>query len=361
MNHPADSATPTAWQSGLVLALLAWLAAGLAYNRTFVEIIPPGDYGAAYDASPLTTMALGPLSRLPQRQVAEIVFAAGVVFLLVGIGLFARGMGLSLGAAAPLGIMVIVGFQFAPTILDFRHGQLDLPLLMLVCAAYQLDKHDRPYRMAAAVAVAAVIHVWMLGLLFYLLLSRRPLAFIFGLAAFAAGVAAVAADATWRHPWLFAQTVRGFLRPEIARGAANQSLLGVAAALFSSDSLGLYAAAALGFAAVVGALAFASRWKPAAGSNRARLLIGLAIISLTLVLPYGRQAYFILLLPVLWTLLIDDFSPGVRAGAVAVYALLATTFSASLTPFMYVIAAAALWGVLLLAIAQSDQRVVEAI
>jgi hypothetical protein len=363
MKNSGDS-PQSAWQNGLVLALLAWLAAGLAYNRTFVEIIPPGDFGPAYDASPLTAMALAPIASLPQRPVAQAVFAACMFCLLLAIGLFARAMGLSFGTAAPLGIMVIVGFQFAPTILDLRHGQLDVFLLALLCVAYQLDKHDRPYRMAAAIAVGGVIHVWMLGLLFYLLLSRRPLAFLFGIVAFAAGVALVAIDVTWRHPWLVMQTALGYLRPLVAGGTDNQSILGAAAALFPPDSyspLALYSTAAAGFAAIVVAMGFAGRSFSVPGGSRARLMIGLTTISLLLVLPCGKQTYFILLLPALWTLLTDEFSSAVRAGALAVYALLATTLSASLMPFMYLIAAVALWGVLLLAMAQADQRIVEVI
>jgi hypothetical protein len=363
MSSPGDSGQ-SAWQNGLVLALLAWLTVGLAYNRTFVEVIPPGNFGAAYDASPLEAMALGPVTKLPQRAVAETIFAVCVACLLLAVGLHARSMGMSLDTAAPLGIMLIVGFQFAPTIFAFRHGQLDLPLLMLVCAVYQLDKHDRPYRMAAAVAVAAMIHVWMLGLLLYLLLSRRPLAFAFGLAAFCGSVALVAADASWHNLPLFGQTAIGYLRPETVQGAPNQSILGLVVALLASvpgNPLLLYGATAVGYVVILCAIAFASRQIPINGSGKARLLIGVATVSLLLVLPFGKRTCFVLLLPGLWTLLTDNFSPVVRTGAVVVYALLATTLSASLTPFMYLIAAVALWAVLLLAISESDQRIIEAI
>ena len=108
-----------------------------------------------YVYPPLIAIALRPITSLPLEEAAHLWFFVCIVSLLLSVGLFAHASGIALHDAAPLGIMLIIGFHYRPTALDFWHGQFNMPVLTLLCAAYLADSRNRPYSLATCVAVAA--------------------------------------------------------------------------------------------------------------------------------------------------------------------------------------------------------------
>jgi glycosyl transferase family 87 len=359
----SDSLHPTAWQNGLLLALLVWLLTTLAYNRNIAYRAQPGESAQISDPAPMRTLLPRPWSPLSRPQVARFRFAACLFCLLLSTALFIKAAGISLGSAAPAGVVLITAFHFDPTAIDFRRAPFELPLLALLCAAYFFDSRGRPYRMAACVAIAGLIQNWMLALLLYPLARRKPLAGLFGLALFGGLMTLLLAGAGFRTPSAFGRAAVRFMSLGTADGLANQSLFGVARALLAPDPeapLLMFTAVAIGFVLILSGLFFATGRTPAAGGDHARLLLGLATVSLLLALPVSKRTDFLLLLPAIWTLLICDvFSPFARAVALIVYAALADSVFAEAFASVFFVAAAAIWAALLLAIGQIQRKPAE--
>jgi Glycosyltransferase family 87 len=372
---------PSFWRNGLLLTLLAWLMTWLLYRQTTEAGFAAGEWQIAFDAAPLSALRL--LARLPRElilhlspaEITEIWFFICVVCLLASIGLFARAAGVRLHDAAPLGIMMIIAFHFRPTTLDIVQARCDLPVLLLLCAAYLADSRDQPYRLAACIVAAALIKPWLLGLLLYLLLRRKPLAVLWGIALFVGVMALLLAQAGWRHAAEIPPKLLPFSNLNLFNGYANQSIVGFATVHFAANPdaqpildtpILLYGVVGAGFAIVLGGLLFACRRVPAARTDHARLAFGLTILSLLMVLPLCERANLVLVLPLLWTLLISESMPcAVRVAAVLVFAILTRSFLpshqplaafASLWPSAFFLAAAILWLALIAAIGHTTRR-----
>jgi hypothetical protein len=366
MNGPTET-TPTrsVWQQGLLLALLAWLLTSFLQNQTFNSARP-------YESPPLPTF----LHLAPQAW-EQVWFFACVACLLAAVGCMARAADIAFDDAAPLGTMLIVGYYNRPMGISVSLAQLNLPLLAILCVAYLADRENRPFRMAAALAAAALIQPWMLGLLLYLLIRRRPVAFLFGVAIFAGLLALLVAGGGHKDPASAIQYVVQSFRLDLA-GYENQSILGFARVHFGpnpdaqplvDNPIVLYAFTGLGLLAVLGGLWQAFRLTPATGSEHSRLQLGLLVMSLLLVLPVCQRAWFVLALPAIWTLLASDaMSAVVRGTTMAAYAIFTRSFPvprqtpgglASLGPSGYFLAAAALWLILLVAVDHAGRRPAE--
>jgi hypothetical protein len=260
--------------------------------------------------------------------------------------------------------LLIVGVSVDPTILDMRRAPFELPLLTLLCAGYFAESRDQPYRFAACLSVAALIQSWMLALLLFLLARRRPLAFFFGLALFGGLLTLLMAGAGYRTPAAFAAGLRSFWT---GGAGGNQSIFGVTRALLAPDPdapLLMIAADAVAFMLVLCGFWLATARVTTAGSEGARRLLGLATVSILLVKPVSRRSDFILLVPALWTLLIGEqkgISRLVRGTAIVIFAVLTSGVVNMTAVPVFFISGAALWTVLLLAAAQDNRQLVEAV
>jgi hypothetical protein len=360
----------SAWHNGLLLTLLAWMLAGWSYRQAVAPFSPVDGLFSAHDVPSLWALAPRPLPPISPRRMTDLWFCICLLCLLASAGFFAQSAGLSMLDAAPLGVILIVGFLFNPTLLDFRRGHFNLPLLALLCTAYLADSRDRPFRFAVCIAVAALIQTWMLALLLYLLPRRRRLAFLCGIALFCGLSGLLLASSGLRNIAAFPQTFVRLLRPVPLLGDANQSIVGVAnywlapnpdAASPLDSPIPMYTAIAVGFIAIVAGLWRACRRFPVAGGDHARLLLGLSTVSALLVLPAAKRTYFILLLPAVWTLLTIRLSPAVRLAVVAVFVVLTGSIAVSLTPWAFFIAAAVVWMALLGAIEHEYRRPIPAL
>jgi len=351
------------WHSGLLLALLVWLLASMAYNRAFYPPIRADDAARISDAPPLRALLPRPWSVFSPSQVAHIRFGVCLFCLLLSAAFFARAGGITLGTAAPLGVMLIVGFCFEPTAVDFRYAPFELPLLALLCAAYFADSRNQPFRFAACMSIAALIQPWLLALLLYPLARRKPLACLFGIALFAGLMTLLLIGAGYKNPAEIGRAAVRLWSAGFADVSASQSIFGVSRALLPLDPeapMLMIAAISIGFILILSGLWLASARVPAPGGDQARLLLGLSTVSLLLVMPVVTRNDFLLLLPALWTLLLGEtFPPVARATAILVYAALATSLLPLAFAALFFVAAAALWAMLLLAIGASNRQVVE--
>jgi hypothetical protein len=302
---------------------------------------------------------------------AQAWFIVGILCLLGAVGLFARAVRYRLDDAAAIGILLILGFFFRPTRLDFQHGQFNIPLLMVLAAAYLADSRDRPYRTAAWLAAAALLQTWTVGLLLYPLARRNFLAFLWGVVLFCGVGAFLLASTNWKNPVTAIQQGIRLSPMTLPQGYDNQSIAGFARVHFGSnpqaepwidEPILLNGTIALGFVLLIGGLCFGFAHAPSASCQNARLQLGLFIVSLLLALPVCQRSYFILLVPVLWTLLASEqMSAAVRAASLAVYAIFTASFAApaepiggweTLMPSAYFLAGCALWLTLLVAISR---------
>jgi hypothetical protein len=348
------------WQNGLLVALLVWLLTSVAYNRGVIENNRADDAGQVSSPSPMREMLPRPWSPLSRSGVGQVRFLTCFVCLLVAVGLFVHAAGYSLGNAAPVGVILIAGIYFDPTALDFRRAPFELPLLALLCAAYFFDSHDRPFRMAVCLAFAGIIQVWMLALLLYPLARRKPLATVFGLAMFAGMLTLLLVGSGYRTPAAFVDALRALWSGSSISTEGNQSIFGLAKNFLAPDPeapLLMYAAVAVGFVVILSGLWYASGRVPIAGSDHARLVLGLTVVSLLLCVPVNKRSDFLLLLPALWTLLIGEkFSPFVLAIAIVSYAALADSELIARFEYIFFVAAVAIWAALLMAIGQVRRR-----
>jgi hypothetical protein len=369
-----DLGAISSWRNGLLLALLVWLLTWLLYSQTFNSTMTPTDFHQVFSGGngqvypPPLALALRPLAKLPLDAAVHLWFFICVVSLLLSVGLFAKAAGIQLHDAAPLGIMLIVGFHFRPTALDFWQGQFVMPVLTLLCAAYLADSRDRPYSLAACIAVAAMIKPWMLGLLIYPLIRRKPLAFFWGLSLFAGVVGLFLVRQGWGNWFSLPRAMGRLFIMDLPSGFQNQSILGFAQAHFAPNAgspwmenpQAIYLFVAGGFVVLSLGLGIASRRAPSARGNHARLLLGMTVVSLLLALPVCPRCNFVLLLPAIWTLLtIDAVSTAARGAAILAYAIFTRPFTGheppgwmSILPSAFFLAAVLLWVVLLASIRQ---------
>jgi len=368
-----DSGPLTRWRNGLLLTLLAWLL----INSLYAQAINPGHQfvSSAEVHPPLVALAMRHLPRLPREQADHLWFCFGIAALLAAMGLFCLAAGIPLHDAPAVGIVMIVGFHFFPTLLDIWETHLTLPVLTLICAAYYFDTTDHPYRLATCIAAAALLKTWVLALMLYLLIRRRPVAFVYGTGLFGGIVAAMFAEAGWRDRDAIVAVLNQWRSLQFVEGFANQSILGFCRVHFSansdmapwiaSDAI-MYTAAGFGFLGLLGGLWLVCRRAPKARGDQARLVFGLTMVSLLLALPVCSRSYLVLLLPVLWTLLTSEAVPiAARGWTVIIYAVLTRSIHSipenptawdSVVPSAYFIGTAALWLVLVNALRRGAAR-----
>jgi hypothetical protein len=358
----------TLWRNGLLLALLTWLLTSNLYKQTFaapdspptVPAIAVAGDAPPYSYPPLLALAIHPWDRFQLAHIAPVWFFICVICLVAAVFLFAKASGIELHNAPPLAVMLIVSFYFFPTGLDFARGLFNMPALALLSAAILFDAQDQPYRLVTALAAAALIRPWMAPLLFYPLIRRRPLAFLWGIILFLCVVGLLFARAGWTNLQSIQQAVIQMSQVEIVQGFNNQSVLGFARVHSDNSSVILYTTVSIGFLLLLAGLWLLCRQAPRAKGDQSRLLFSLAVVSLLLAIPVCHRSDFVYVLPALWALLTSDaISTAVRAATVVVYAIFTQSFSAAvdgtadllrLTPSAYFLAAALLWFILILAI-----------
>lgn len=348
------------WRGILLLVLVAWLLLSNAYHMALApsQGITGIDFQIYYDAasrlrhgeplyvfkqagdtyvySPVLALLLQPLAHLHYEQALKIWFFLMAGCLGGGVLLYALSARFTWHDLALIGVMLILGFRFWPSTMNFGLGQVNFLILLVICAMFLADSRGMPGTVALLIAGAALIKTWMIGLLLYLILRRNWRAVVLGGAAYFVMLAASFTIVGW-HEWpVFKKLTAGYANQSIGQIAATQSIPGFAYLHFGMnhhvEPLVTNALISRGFVLLGFALMFAGFlhvWmnEPRQPSYGARLQFGLVILSLLLLLPMCQNEYFVLCLPLLWTLIapapVTDqehrLSPPVLVGSFAVY------------------------------------------
>ena len=302
------------------------------------------DQRSYYVYSPFLALMLRPLTSLPVDQAANLWTLIEVVLLAACAILFCVSNRLSpIEHATMYALVFITAFRFWPTTLELSIGNVDIVVLFLIVLMYWAERGKRFYILSLLIAVAALIKTWMLGMVFYLLVRRKYREAAATMLAFAIGMFALFAICGFDQ---FTEFLRQTHKFSYQPSLVTHSIPGIAFMFFHANPhippvttrpeiywtflIGAYAILIAGLLAV---------WRrgrddsPGAGQR----LLGITIISLLLGNTVCHQYYFVLVLPVIWTILLQpsgDRSP-LELAAVLVALVVYIAFSIptpSLTP-----------------------------
>ena len=382
-----ESGNSERWQGALLLALLTWLLVAAAYRAA--PFCQPGqtmgDFGVFYAAaqhlnirepiyrlpvdtsycySPLLAELLRPLAHLSTGVARRIWFAIETISLLLAVASYARAVGLRLSHAALIAIILIVGFRTTTATMECFCGQSNFIVVAFFCAAVLADSRGKLRTVAILIAVAALIKVWMLGLVIYLALRRAWKEVCVAILAYAASIVFLFILVGWREFLTFIRIVSGCAG--LVRGVNAFSFPGYARVYLLGPHFGPHLIAYLAFILVGaimvgGGLVYLARTVPGATPTQRRLQMNITALSLLLMLPACEYYYYLLALPALWELIISG-NDGARRrptaifiGAILVYILLSHNWS-FLPMRVEFLAGIALWAFSLGALVASRRR-----
>jgi hypothetical protein len=340
------------WQTPLLLLLLCWLLVASAYHGALnpdsgitgidfdiyataagwlnagEPLYYPGVEGKqGYMYTPLVAWALRPLAAMPREMALKIWFLCNATALIAAAALYARAARLRWRHAAAVGILLLAVFRFWPTTCNLGMGQVNCLLLTLVAGMMLADSRGKFWLVAVLIAAAAMVKLWMAVAGIHLLVRRKWGAAIGCAAAFCVMLAGSFALVGWQEWPGFIGTVTS-KHASVQPGLVSQSFPGFARIRFADSGLvtplldnGLvqHGFVALGFLAVLGALAWLFLAGPPRSTYETRLRFAFTILSVLLLLPICHMEYYILAIPLLWTF----FAPGEKARPYAVTLLLA--------------------------------------
>jgi len=332
ISAPAARPDVAALRGAAFLALLTWLLVTSAYHG---EVLPGGkvsgiDFGIFYHAaqrlnaglplyqphgelyaySPLLALLMRPLAHLPLESALKVWFAFSAACLVASVGVFGRASGLGWRDAGPLGLMLLAGFRFWPTTMNFALGQINFLMLLLLCGMFWADHRRRPLLLGVLLGAACLFKIWMLGLLLYPLLRRQWPAVAACLGVCFVSFVALFSVIGWREWSPFLQASLNTSK-QVNRISITHSLFGFASLHFRANGLlqpVLNSALAWGLVLLAGAAALAwglalLRRRPALSPLESRLALGVVAVSVLLLVPPCQNEYLVLCLPLLWTLL----------------------------------------------------------
>lgn len=284
--------------------------------------LPVSEQHVLYCYSSLPAEVLRPLGRLSFDHALKLWFFVNAGGLIAAIWLYGAAARLPKQSFWLLGILLLVSFRFWDNTLDFGVGQSNDLLLGLIGGMLWADSRGRWGLMGALIVAAALIKLWLIGLLLYLLLRRQWKPFLWSAGGFAAalvvsfgliGFGEVPAFLRVLHEAKGAQEEQEVQSSLI--GFANVSLHANSFVTPFTRSLGVYFAfLALGVGAVLGGFLFLWRRLEAPTPLEARLGFGITLASILLLLPTYENGYFIYCFPLLWTLLASPDAPGAVPG-----------------------------------------------
>lgn len=348
---------PAATRSALLLFLVSWLLVASAYSgavspasgitgldfrlfyqaagrlnagQPLYQLPDPGLHAGLYVYSPLLAL-LRPLAHLPFIVAMKAWFFINAVSLILAVLLYGAAARLTWRTAPLLAILLLVSFRFWDTTMNFGLGQSNCILLALIGVMFWADSRGRWRLMGALIVLAALVKVWLIGLLLYLLLRRQWKAALFSMIGFAASMAALFCVVGWREWPTFLGSLR-LAKTIMENGTVIHSVIGFANLHLRANSLvspltdspAVYTAF-IALCAVALLWGITALWRVLREPSplEARLSFGLVLASV--LLPSYENGYFVYCLPLLWTLLVSpdaDAAPSSRvmlAGGIAVY------------------------------------------
>ena len=283
---------------------------------------------------PLFYVAMRPWTWLPFRAAALAWLALGQVLLVVTAALVLRRR-----AAEPARLVAVlaVAALSQPLVETLHLGQANVVVLALLALGWWGARQERPW--GAALALGLAVHVkpqfglpiaalWWIG--------QRAVAYraaAVAAAGLAAGVAAVGpgAHVDWvRHALAMPASLHAWSL-NVAPHAALHRLL--------DGGLGARAVEPLALAtslAILAAVAYAARGRPAPGTPAFDWAFGLAVAAVPLVAPFSEEHHLVvLLLPLALLVLAPDASPRASVALAAAAVLLGARYSLERFPALH--------------------------
>ena len=283
---------------------------------------------------PLFYVAMRPWTWLPFRAAALAWLALGQVLLVVTAALVLRRR-----AAEPARLVAVlaVAALSQPLVETLHLGQANVVVLALLALGWRGARQGRPW--GAALALGLAVHVkpqfglpiaalWWIG--------QRAVAYraaAVAAAGLAAGVAAVGpgAHVDWvRHALAMPASLHAWSL-NVAPHAALHRLL--------DGGLGARAVEPVALAtslAILAAVAYAARGRPAPGTPAFDWAFGLAVAAVPLVAPFSEEHHLlVLLLPLALLVLAPDASPRASVALAAAAVLLGARYSLERFPALH--------------------------
>jgi len=290
--------------------------------------------GAPLKYPPLFYVAMRPWTWLPFRAAALAWLALGQVLLVVTAALVLRRR-----AAEPARLVAVlaVAALSQPLVETLHLGQANVVVLALLALGWWGARQGRPW--GAALALGLAVHVkpqfglpiaalWWIG--------QRAVAYraaAVAAAGLAAGVAAVGpgAHVDWvRHALAMPASLHAWSL-NVAPHAALHRLL--------DGGLGARAVEPVALAtslAILAAVAYAARGRPAPGTPAFDWAFGLAVAAVPLVAPFSEEHHLVvLLLPLALLVLAPDASPRASVALAAAAVLLGARYSLERFPALH--------------------------
>lgn len=289
-----------------------------AEQPLYQPYLNPSQRGGLYVYSPLLALLLRPLAHLPFDAAVKAWFFVNATGLVLAVLLYGMAARLTWRAAPVLAVLLLVSFRFWDTTMNFGLGQSNSILLALIGAMLWADSRERWRLMGVLIALAALIKVWLIGLVLYLLLRRRWKETLLSGTLFVIVLAGLFTLIGWPE-------FPGYLRCMVQakefgeRHAVMNSILGFANLHLRAnlivfpllDSRIVYSV----FVVLCGAgllYGFITLWRVLRTPSplEARLSFGLILASVLLMLPSYENGYLVYCFPLLWTLLASPDADG---------------------------------------------------
>jgi len=290
--------------------------------------------GAPVKYPPLFYVVMRPWTWLPFRAAALAWLALGQVLLVATAALVLRHRAAEPGRLVAL--LAIVALS-QPLVETLYLGQANLVVLALLALGWWGARHERPWSAALALGLAvhvkphfglAVAALWWIG--------QRAVAYraaAVAAAGLAAGIATVgpAAHVDWVRHALGLPAYLHAWSLNVAPHAVLHRLLDGALGARAVEPVALAASLA-----ILAAVAYAVRGRPAPGTPAFDWAFGLAVAAVPLVTPLAEEHHLVvLLLPLALLVLAPDASPRASAPLVVAAVLLGARYSLERFPALH--------------------------
>lgn len=335
--------TPNRMVSGLLLVLLLRFLVGTSYNRAISAGVGGADFGVIYAAaarldrseplylpeeeaenrgqllfqftcSPLIPLMTEALSmHLPMESARKVWTAASIIALILSCVVFAWGMRLHvLDDVNFLLILLITAFRFLPSVSELALGNTHILLLLIVGALFGCSRHKKWWIFAMLVAVGALIKTWFIGALFFLIVIRQWRAAVAGALMFMLGITALFSIIGWNEFIPFVKVTRAYASDKVL---VSHSVAGIGRLLFLSNpfmtpwvqsKIAFALVLTVGYGTLIAGLVWLFRRGLSLDETERPLLLALTFGALILGVPQSHIVYFVLSLPLIWTLLLHS-------------------------------------------------------
>jgi hypothetical protein len=275
-------------------------------------VFDPHGYGYVY--SPALALVMLPLTHLPVFSAFKVWSALSVGCLIASMIIFASLAGIRWRDLASVALMLIIGFRFWPTEMCVAFGQPNLIVLLLVSFMHLAARGNRMSMVGILIALATLIKTWMIGAIIFPIVRRSWTGVAVSLAVYAGMMSLLFSIVGW-HEWTtFYRLTLNHITQGTGEHFPSLSVLGFARLHFATNGFVqplinsptvFYAFVILCTFLILAGLAYL--WFHQTGQSCSLedpLRLGLVILSLLLLSPLCETYYFVLCLPLFWTILV---------------------------------------------------------